>query len=47
MDEKHLVAEDEFADVLSGVFGITVGGERLARLWMRAAQQHEEFLTRA
>ncbi len=28
------------------VFGITVGGSRLDRLWAQAAAQHEAFLAR-
>jgi N-hydroxyarylamine O-acetyltransferase len=47
VDEKHVVDEDQFADVLSAVFGITVGGERLERLWAKAVEQHEAFLARA
>ena len=45
--EKRLVEADEFAEVLRDVFGITVGGERLARLWAKAVEQHEAFLARS
>ena len=37
----------EFAEVLHDIFGITVGGERLQRLWSRALEQHEAFLARS
>jgi N-hydroxyarylamine O-acetyltransferase len=48
IDDKRVVADaDEFAAVLRGVFGITVGGSRLDRLWTQAAAQHEGFLARA
>ena len=42
-----VVAAREFPEVLHDVFGITVGGERLERLWLRALEQHEAFLARA
>lgn len=47
VDFKQVVDEDEFAGVLAERFGITVRGQRLARLWERAAAQHEAFLARA
>jgi N-hydroxyarylamine O-acetyltransferase len=48
IDDKRVVADaDEFAAVLREVFGITVGGSRLDRLWTQAAAQHEGFLARA
>ena len=48
VDAKRVVADrDELAAVLCDVFGITVGGERLDRLWTQAAAQHEAFLARA
>ena len=47
VDTKRVVEQDEFATVLRTVFGITVGGERLARLWAQAVDQHEAFLARA
>ena len=33
--------------VLQEQFGLSVGGERLERLWQLAAGQHEAFLARA
>jgi hypothetical protein len=33
--------------VLLAEFGITLGGERLERLWTQAVAQHEAFLARA
>lgn len=45
VDSKRVVADrDELAAVLRDVFGITIAGERLQRLWERAAAQHEAFL---
>ena len=35
------------ADCCATEFGLTVGGERLERLWTRAVAQHEAFLARA
>ena len=38
---------EDFAEVLHEIFGITVGGERLERLWAQAVEQHEAFLARS
>jgi N-hydroxyarylamine O-acetyltransferase len=47
IDEKRVVgSRDELAAVLYDVFGISVGGPRLDRLWTQAAAQHEAFLAR-
>jgi N-hydroxyarylamine O-acetyltransferase len=47
VDDKRVVADAaDFAMVLHDVFGITVGGSRLERLWTLAAAQHEAFLAR-
>ncbi len=47
VDEKRVVEDrDALAAVLRDMFGITVGGERLDRLWAQAAAQHEAFLAR-
>lgn len=45
--KRVLESREEFVEVLSGVFGITVSGERLERLWAKATEQHEAFLARA
>jgi N-hydroxyarylamine O-acetyltransferase len=48
IDDKRVVADrDELAAVLREVFQITLGGERLERVWMQVAAQHEAFLARA
>jgi N-hydroxyarylamine O-acetyltransferase len=48
IDDKRVVADaGELAAVLRDVFGITLGGERLERIWKQAAAQHDAFLTRA
>jgi N-hydroxyarylamine O-acetyltransferase len=47
VDTKVVVDRAQFPEILHGVFGITVGGERLERLWAQAAEQHEAFLARA
>jgi N-hydroxyarylamine O-acetyltransferase len=48
VDSKRVVADrEELAASLRDVFGITVAGERLERLWAQAVAQHEAFLTRA
>ena len=45
VDDKHVVADrDEFAATLRDVFGITLRGERLARLWDLAVAQHDAFV---
>jgi N-hydroxyarylamine O-acetyltransferase len=45
VDTKHVVADlDEFAATLRDVFGITVSGNRLERLWIHAVAQHESFV---
>jgi N-hydroxyarylamine O-acetyltransferase len=47
VDSKRVVEDrDELAATLRGVFGITVAGERLDRLWTQATAQHEAFLVR-
>jgi N-hydroxyarylamine O-acetyltransferase len=47
LESKRVVEdEDEFGAVLRDEFGITMGGERLARLWTQAVAQHETFLAR-
>jgi N-hydroxyarylamine O-acetyltransferase len=47
VDSKRVVADrEELAAVLYDVFGITVDGSRLDRLWTQAAAQHEAFLAR-
>jgi N-hydroxyarylamine O-acetyltransferase len=43
IDEKRVLARDEFGDVLLGEFGIVLDGGRLQRLWTLAAAQHEAF----
>jgi N-hydroxyarylamine O-acetyltransferase len=48
VDSKRVVDDrEELAAVLSDVFGITVGGARLDRLWTQASAQHDAFLARA
>ena len=42
-----MLEREEFGSVLFEVFGITLAGERLERLWAQAAAQHEAFLARA
>ncbi len=44
VDTKRVLSRDEFPRVLADVFGISVVGSRLERLWDRAAQQHETFM---
>jgi N-hydroxyarylamine O-acetyltransferase len=44
VDTKRVLAREEFEPVLRAEFGISVGGERLQRLWSRAAAQHEAFM---
>jgi N-hydroxyarylamine O-acetyltransferase len=41
---KRVLARSEFGPVLSSVFGISVAGARLSRLWELAAGQHEAFM---
>ncbi|HET6549800.1 MAG TPA: arylamine N-acetyltransferase [Solirubrobacter sp.] len=44
VDAKRVLADrDELAAVLRDEFGIALGGERLERVWARAAAQHEAF----
>jgi N-hydroxyarylamine O-acetyltransferase len=47
VDTREVVSRPEFPEVLHDIFGITVGGERLQRLWLRALEQHETFLARS
>jgi arylamine N-acetyltransferase len=47
VDERRVLEREEFSSVLLEVFGITLAGERLERLWDKAAAQHEAFLARA
>jgi N-hydroxyarylamine O-acetyltransferase len=47
VSSKRVLERDELAPVLRSEFGLTVGGERLDRLWERAVAQHEAFLARA
>ena len=48
VDDKRVVADrDDLAATLRDVFGITLTGERLDRVWALAAAQHEAFLTRS
>jgi N-hydroxyarylamine O-acetyltransferase len=48
VDEQRVVADrEELAAVLHEVFGMTVGGPRLDRLWTQATAQHDAFLARA
>jgi N-hydroxyarylamine O-acetyltransferase len=48
VDEKRVLADrDELASVLLDVFGITLRGERLERVWSQAVAQHEAYLARA
>ncbi|MDA0167121.1 arylamine N-acetyltransferase [Solirubrobacter ginsenosidimutans] len=47
VNDKRVLERAEFADVLLAEFGITLGGERLERLWTQAVAQHEAFLARA
>ena len=47
VDERRVLSDrEELAAVLRDVFGITVAGERLERLWAQAEVQHETFLAR-
>ena len=47
VDTKYVVTDvAEFGSVLRDVFGITITGTRLDRLWMRAVAQHESFVAR-
>ena len=46
-DTKFVVDRPDFPDILRERFGITVGGERLERLWRKAVEQHEGFLARS
>ena len=46
VNAKRVLEREEFATVLRGEFGITVGGSRSARLWTQAVAQHEAFLAR-
>jgi N-hydroxyarylamine O-acetyltransferase len=46
-DTKEVVEREQFPEVLHDIFGVTVRGERLERLWAQAVDQHEEFLTRS
>jgi N-hydroxyarylamine O-acetyltransferase len=47
IDDKRVVVDpDEFAAVLHDVFGITLRGARLERVWTQAAAQHDAFLAR-
>jgi N-hydroxyarylamine O-acetyltransferase len=46
-DEKRVVEDrEEFVTVLRDVFGITLRGSRLNRIWTQAAAQHDAFLAR-
>lgn len=47
MDEKRVLARDEFGDVLRDWFGLVVDAGRVERLWTLAAAQHEAFQARA
>ena len=44
VDSKRVLSREEFAAVLLDVFGISVGGPRLSRLWELAVRQHEAFV---
>ncbi len=43
VDSKRVLSREEFGPVLRDVFGVTLAGERLERLWGRAWSQHEAF----
>ena len=42
-----MLEREDFAETLREIFGVTVRGERLERLWAQAVEQHEEFLARS
>jgi N-hydroxyarylamine O-acetyltransferase len=46
VDTKRVLDRAELAPVLRDEFGITLGGERLERLWAQAEAQHGAFLAR-
>jgi N-hydroxyarylamine O-acetyltransferase len=47
VDTREVVSRPEFPELLHDIFGITVSGQRLQRLWLRALEQHEAFLARS
>jgi N-hydroxyarylamine O-acetyltransferase len=47
VDTKRVLDRGGFVEALHDVFGVTVTGARLERLWAQATRQHEAFLARA